>query len=334
MPFFTIVMPTYNSENTISIALEALKNQNIDPVDIELLVIDGGSTDKTCEIARRYGATVIPNQKKLPEYAKALGFRHAKGRFLIKLDSDEELLRVDQLSSRKKYLESHPEIKALLANRLIPATGYGAASSYLNLFGDPFTMFCYKSKGSVRETFDFAIDNSSPQSSMLFFSKEDIKPIGDSGSTTIDLEYAKTQYPNSYSSISFACSCFENIVQDTGCCACLPDDDIRHHSGATVPQYLKKLRFRVINNLFHKEESGFARREDMNPTLKRRKYLFILYAASVFCPLLHSIYLAIRFSDASLLLHFFYVYSVCFMIAWYLAKRLFGVEATNASYGS
>ena len=50
--FFTIVMPTYNSERTIEKALKSIRDQKFDQNQIEILVIDGGSTGRAIENAK------------------------------------------------------------------------------------------------------------------------------------------------------------------------------------------------------------------------------------------------------------------------------------------
>ena len=46
----TIIMPTYNSEKTLEYSLRSIRHQIINQDQIEILMIDGGSTDKTLEI--------------------------------------------------------------------------------------------------------------------------------------------------------------------------------------------------------------------------------------------------------------------------------------------
>ena len=75
--FFSIVMPAYNSERTIGKALKSIRDQKFDQNAIEILVIDGGSTDRTIEIAKRYKAIVISNEQQVPEAAKRLGYQYA-----------------------------------------------------------------------------------------------------------------------------------------------------------------------------------------------------------------------------------------------------------------
>lgn len=99
---FSIIMPTLNSERTIEKVLKSIRNQDFPQEKIELLVIDGGSTDKTVDIAKRYNAKVLKNPKKVPEAAKQIGMIHARGTWIIEQDSDEEYSDIEQL--KKRYL--------------------------------------------------------------------------------------------------------------------------------------------------------------------------------------------------------------------------------------
>ncbi|MGN0684526.1 MAG: glycosyltransferase family 2 protein, partial [Gemmiger sp.] len=71
-PCITVVMPAYNAQATIETALKSIRMQTVAD-QIEILVIDGGSTDATREIALRYGAAVLDNPRRLPEPAKQIG---------------------------------------------------------------------------------------------------------------------------------------------------------------------------------------------------------------------------------------------------------------------
>ncbi len=49
----SIITPTYNSTKTLAACLESIKNQDYHG-EFEIIIADGGSTDSTLEIARRY----------------------------------------------------------------------------------------------------------------------------------------------------------------------------------------------------------------------------------------------------------------------------------------
>ena len=55
----SIVIRTYNEEKHLGSLLKVIKTQNITDNDIEVIVVDSGSTDKTLHIARQYSCRII-----------------------------------------------------------------------------------------------------------------------------------------------------------------------------------------------------------------------------------------------------------------------------------
>lgn len=83
----SVNIPTLNSERTLEKCLESVKNQTYP--NIELIVIDSYSKDKTVEIAKKYGAKIY-YAKTLSE-ARKIGARKSKGEYILLLDSDQTL---------------------------------------------------------------------------------------------------------------------------------------------------------------------------------------------------------------------------------------------------
>ena len=86
----SILIPTLNEELGIEKTLSSIprKELTILGYDLEILVIDGGSTDQTREIASRMGARVIIENQKGYGRAYKTGFVEAKGNILVTLDAD------------------------------------------------------------------------------------------------------------------------------------------------------------------------------------------------------------------------------------------------------
>lgn len=335
-PFFSIIMPTYNSEKTLETALKSISMQTLYPDDIEIFVIDGGSTDKTVEIASKYNANILHNEKRLPEYAKMIGLRAASGHFIVKQDSDEEWTDTDQLKKRKEFLIRHPNVKVMLPNNVKVGDKSGIATQYSAICGDPFSYFLYRPKDSILETYRLHITDydEARESYVLHFSKESVRPIADSGTTTTSLDYILEEYDASaLGSITFACTMTEEVLYSSEYLGCIASDAIIHHNHCSFSVYLSKLRFRVINNLFHKNESGFSSREQKSLSLSRKKYLFLLYALTVLGPLIDGLILSFKYKNIRFILHFVYVYYVCGCIAYYLVKGIVSKKPSNQSYG-
>ncbi len=87
----TFVIPTLNSEKTLKQCLSSIVNQDYSRGKISVLIVDGGSTDRTIEIAKSMNATVILNQNRTAEAGKALGLRSASTPLIAFVDSDNAL---------------------------------------------------------------------------------------------------------------------------------------------------------------------------------------------------------------------------------------------------
>ncbi len=334
-PFFSIVIAAYNSERTIGYTLKSIKNQSISQNEVEILVVDGGSTDSTKKIAKKYGARIYDNPKRLPEYAKAIGARYALGHFLIRMDSDEEFSYRTQLQNKMDFLNRHPEIKVLIPNRYSGGRKNicGISSEYMNIFGDPFSYFIYHTKMDKYTTYQKNIIKKEGKCAIMEFGKDDIFPLADSATSALSLDYMREKYSDLYDTVEFTCGAYDRILSDTKLCGCINGDNIRHNCSSSFRVYLSKLKFRVINNIFYKNESGFSAKESICNKLKYRKFLFCLYALFFPLPVIDSVRLSIVYRNPTFLLHFIYLYYVCFQIAALGLLKIRGGKCKNDSYG-
>lgn len=332
-PVFSIIMPTFNSEKTIEMALKSLAKQDIAKEEVEILVIDGGSTDRTLEIARKYGARILHNPDKEPRAAKRMGFQNARGHWIVMQDSDEVWIRSSQLRKRKEFFEANPDVYLYVADTLIPGKNSGLACPYINIVGDPFSFIVHPmSNFRARGMKDHMI-RSDRHGNVYHFTESDLSPNGDGGTTTVDIRKVRELFGDSMREQLFAVTYFLNMVCRTNLVGCIPGDNIVHYSYATFRAYLKKLRFRIYYALNHVEKSGYGARARMNKTLSRRKILFVLYAASVILPILDSFRLTFQYREWSLLLHFFYTYYVVFVTLQESVRKRTGKRGENHEYG-
>ncbi|MBQ6993312.1 MAG: glycosyltransferase [Lachnospiraceae bacterium] len=330
---FSIIMPTYNSEDTIEMALKSIREQDLPEESIEVLVIDGGSTDRTLDIARKYGATILENPKRFPEYAKRIGFAVASGRWIVMEDSDEVLTDKSQLRRRKDFFESNPHVYSLILDKYIPGKNCGIACSYINWFGDPFSYVVYNLSDSRIISNRKNMVKTTKTGNIYYYEKNDIIPIGDGGTTTIDIHKAKELFGKDYYTQEFATSIFYNMVSETQYVGCIPEDNIIHYSVAGFRAYLKKLRFKINTNLNEVEQSGYSVRAGKSNKLRNRKVIFILYAATLIIPFADSIRMVVQYRKPSLLLHFFYTYYTVVMVGVELIKKILKIKGKEYMYG-
>jgi len=106
----SIVTPVYNGEKYIEQTIKSVLNQTYD--NIEYIIVDGGSTDKTIEIIEKYRnfpiKIICQNDNTMYE-AVETGFNNATGDYFYWLNSDDFLLDKDSVQrlmtvlKKKKY---------------------------------------------------------------------------------------------------------------------------------------------------------------------------------------------------------------------------------------
>lgn len=108
MPTVSVVIPAYNCESFIAETLSSILNQTYK--DIEIIVIDDGSTDRTTQIAASFGDTVRVVQKPNAGVCKArnAGIAEARGEFICLMDHDDYWFP-EKLERQLGEMERHPE---------------------------------------------------------------------------------------------------------------------------------------------------------------------------------------------------------------------------------
>lgn len=86
-----MVFATLNAAAVLEDCLRSISVQDYPKEKVEVIIADGGSTDKTREIARRYGVKIYENPLKTSEAGKAVAVKHAKGELVAFIDSDNIL---------------------------------------------------------------------------------------------------------------------------------------------------------------------------------------------------------------------------------------------------
>lgn len=96
MAEYSIIIPAYNAEKTISVCLNSVVNQIDFSEKFEVIVIDDGSTDNTLQIIENYALKysnfrVITQKNRGVSVARNTGLDNSNGKYIIFLDSDDSL---------------------------------------------------------------------------------------------------------------------------------------------------------------------------------------------------------------------------------------------------
>src|SRR6266404_9073901 len=90
-PLITALVDTYNHEKYIEQALVSVLEQGLSPTELEIVVVDDGSTDNTLSIIQKFAPRVKHVSKKNGGQASAFnaGFAESRGEIVAILDGDD-----------------------------------------------------------------------------------------------------------------------------------------------------------------------------------------------------------------------------------------------------
>lgn len=119
IPFFSIIIPTYNSENHISKCLLSITAQEFP--DYEIIIQDGLSKDKTLQVAEKFkssgrGIKILSERDGGIYDAMNKAILKAKGNWILFLGSDDRLYNSQVLGSVHENIKNNDTVDFIYGN--------------------------------------------------------------------------------------------------------------------------------------------------------------------------------------------------------------------------
>jgi glycosyltransferase involved in cell wall biosynthesis len=113
MPLASVIIPTYNYARFIRDAIESVLEQGYDDGEVEIIVVDDGSTDNTFSQLEPYIKdgliTYIYQSNQGKAAATATGIDESSGTYIFNLDADDYFLP-GKIGAVVQIFEQHPEV--------------------------------------------------------------------------------------------------------------------------------------------------------------------------------------------------------------------------------
>jgi glycosyltransferase involved in cell wall biosynthesis len=134
----SVITPVFNGEKYIKETIDSVLNA-IGNLDIEYLVIDDGSTDRTSEILQTYDQKikVIRQVNQGESSAVNTGFKHAIGDYVLVVSADDPLISGAIFDNVVEFFETNPEIVVWYPNwNMIDQDGNLMRTVYVDEYSD------------------------------------------------------------------------------------------------------------------------------------------------------------------------------------------------------
>ncbi|TGM82245.1 glycosyltransferase family 2 protein [Leptospira mtsangambouensis] len=156
-PSVSFVIPCLNEEKTLPYVLEKLvkvKKDHSKEMEIEILVSDNGSTDRSVTIAKKFGARVAPAKERGYGAALDSGIRNAKGDIIVFADADDTYDFLESPALIRKLVEGNFDM--VIGSRLDGEIHKGAMPFLHRYLGTPVINWIinllYSKKFKIRDS--------------------------------------------------------------------------------------------------------------------------------------------------------------------------------------
>lgn len=317
----TIIIATYNSERTLEKCLRSIREQNYPQEALEIILVDGGSTDKTLAIGRKYQAKIIKKARVPAESAKSYGLQAAKGELVADFGSDNILPEQDWL---KKIIAPFQEKKDIIASyplRYAYRKEDTVFNRYVALFGvnDPIPFYLGKAD---RQSYLYQGYQLSGQAEdcggyyKVIFNSQDLPTVGANGFVIRKEILKKAQIdPDHY----FHIDVVYDLVQQGYNKFAVVKASIIHDTADSLFSLLKK-RSRYFSTLYLQK---LDKRRYHLVTKKKygRLLLFIIYSLTWVEPLWISLTGYRKKRDLAWFIHPIFCFLITFVYSWGVFKK-------------
>lgn len=309
-PPLSIIIVTLNSQRTLKECLQYIKEQSY-PSLSEVLIIDGGSTDDTLDIAKESGLpikVIEGGYRDNQEARRAVGILKAKNEICAFIDSDNYILDKNWLKDMVSPLLEDKKIIASQTLRYAAPKNVTVLNRYFGLLGaaDPVAYYLGKA-----DRLSWAFDEWNLLGKVILqnnkylvveFSENNYPTVGCNGivfKRSILLKVASKD-PKNY--------LHTDVFIDVGKLGynkfAIVKNEIFHNTAGNLWSFLKKRR--KYMQLFHQELNKTRRHLIFNPRKLSevfRLIVFIIFSITIIEPFLESIRGYIKKRDIAWFIH-------------------------------
>jgi glycosyltransferase involved in cell wall biosynthesis len=287
MKSVSVVIPSFNSIRTIENCLKSIRDQDYDQNIVQILIADGGSTDGTVSVIKKYKGILIKESSGNPETAKATALKKARGELVLLMATDNVLPNTDWLKTMVGCLIKEPKAVAAYPWKYAHRKTDSSLNRYFALMGvnDPVAWWLNKADRQGYRSNHWHLSGDVLDKGQYFlvkFNKDNTPTLGDNGVLVWRDKLLKAQIDEKHFS---HIDVFYDLVNQGLDSFVVVKNEIVHDTGEKFVKFLIK-RFKYMRNLYFKQQT--IRRYKWVETWQEKVSiaLYILYGLTLIGPLI------------------------------------------------
>lgn len=305
-PSVSVTIATRNSERTLELCLSSVRNQDY-PAPTEIVLADGGSTDGTIKIGKKFNAKIlkVPENEQNAEYNKGIAVNAAKNDVLLMIDHDNILPHKNWLKKMIKPLLEDKEIFGAGVLRFHYDEKMSLIDRYSALLGgtDPVPFFLNKSAHQSYLYEDFHLKGELMKEESSYY-KVKLDPkrlpaLGGNGSTLRRKLLVKAKASPQY---FFHIDIHVDLGEQGYTTYAFVKDTIIHLTNNNFIPFLRRRRYFVEK--YHFEDNSKRRYSIYDPKMDKFALVgFVIYSFTIILPIVDAVRGFVKVRDIAWFVH-------------------------------
>lgn len=279
----SFIIPTFNADRYLGRCLKSIRNQDYQQDNIEIVIADRGSTDKTVEVANSYNCRVIHDPEELPEPRVANCQEKVDGGITVFLSADNELTRKDWLEKMIKPFENENVYGVFTP--IIDSHDEKAFTKYFNLLQrDPFSWYIIGKVDPHNVAKKFPVLSENEDYIIFNYTINRYDLIAYHQGFVVRNRFQRSK-DTAFDDILPVLEIIENGYK----IAYEKYAGIYHHTLDSFSHFMKKFHARIYERITNPNYGYKMRTKYMPEQMKIRQYLWFIYSLTLISPIIDMI---------------------------------------------